>query len=82
MREDDRFDLELDLDHILRSELNLVLPMCEDDEVEVDCGVTTRLGLLSRGRTMRRKTMVIVVDVDDENDEDDDKGDDDSTRCL
>ena len=56
--------------------------MMEDDEVEVDCGVTTRLGLLSRGRTMRRKTMVIVVAVGDEDDEEDDeKGDDDLTCC-
>ena len=48
-----------------------MLATSEDDAVEVDCVFTTRLGLLSRGRTMKRKTTVIVIVVGDE---DNDKG--------
>ena len=38
MREGDRFDVKLDLDQILRSELNPMLVMSEDNEVEVLSG--------------------------------------------
>ena len=56
-----------------------MLATSEDDAVEVDCVFTTRLGLLSRGKTMKRKTMVIIIVVGDE---DNDKGNDDSVKIY